>query len=231
MDIELQIERALAANDCRNLLARYSMYHLQLEHYKYVDLWAKRDDCIFDAPWGIYDGFEGVRRCYLEDHGDRSMPEAAEYFKGCMNIHHFDTVLVEVAADAKTAQAAWMSPGIQSFNRPFDPEVQANWTWSCYSADLIKEDGEWKFWHMRLWPIFCTPFDTPWTKAPIYEGTPSLEDQISRPSPEKPWNYSKDALYPTAQPWVPAPYKTWSEVGCPFCRFPDGVDIVKEAGL
>ena len=70
----LQIERLHALQACRNLMGCYSYYHTAFRHIDYVDLWAKRDDDCLEMPWGIYDDYEGVRRCYLEDHDDRSYP-------------------------------------------------------------------------------------------------------------------------------------------------------------
>lgn len=209
-----ELERTKAVQACQNLMSAYSIYHTAIRHIEYMKLWSKREDCIFDAPWGIYDGYEGVARCYLEDHGDRSEPDSQLYYRGCMNFHHMDTSVVIVADDGETARGAWMSPGIETFNRPeIDPEPQALWAWSAYNVDFIKEDGEWRIWHMRLYPLFCAPFGTPWTQLKPYEGTPSLEDQISRKAPEKPWNWSKDEMYPVNQPYVPKPYRTFSDLG------------------
>ena len=67
-------------------------------------------------PWGYYLGIEGVRKCYLEDHGDRSDPmvQASPIFKGGMMMHAMDTAVIEVAKDGKTAKGVWLSPGHES---------------------------------------------------------------------------------------------------------------------
>ena len=41
---------------------------------------------------------------------------------------------------------------------------------SKIGADFIQEDGVWKIWRMRVYPVFQAPYDTCWTDVPPYEG-------------------------------------------------------------
>ena len=62
-ELKLGFARIQAAQDCRNLMAKYLYYHSAGRHAEYVDLWANRDDCALRMPWGQYNGIEGVRQC------------------------------------------------------------------------------------------------------------------------------------------------------------------------
>ena len=109
-ELQLGFARIQAAQDCRNLMAKYLYYHSAGRHAEYVALWANREDCALRMPWGQYNGIEGVRQCYLGEHGtvdeaagDPGLPFAA--------IHNMDTEIIEVAEDGQTAKGAWISPG------------------------------------------------------------------------------------------------------------------------
>ena len=172
-ELKAGFERIEAAQACRNLMGKYSYLHTAMRNIDFMNLWANRDDDILAMPWGYYLGIEGVRKCYLEDHGDRSDPQvqASPIFKGGMMMHAMDTAVIEVAKDGKTAKGVWLSPGHEScyipdFSKfpdwkkgdplPENLEIMSSceWAWSKYYVDFIKEDGEWKFWRLRLWPIF-----------------------------------------------------------------------------
>ena len=76
------------------------------------------------------------------------------------------TPIIEVAKDLKTARALWLSPGL--LNRRDDSgKLYARRGWAKYAADFIKEDGEWKFWHLHVDPTFRTPFDKGWVESPV----------------------------------------------------------------
>ncbi len=40
------------------------------------------------------------------------------------------------------------------------------WVWGIYLVDYVKEDGEWRFWHMVFSPFFRTPDDKSWMEVP-----------------------------------------------------------------
>ena len=71
-ELQLGFDRIEAAQACRNLMGKYSYFHTAMRNKEYVTLWADRDDDLLVMPWGYYKGIEGVRACYLQDHGDRS---------------------------------------------------------------------------------------------------------------------------------------------------------------
>lgn len=105
-ELKAGFERIEAAQACRNLMGKYSYLHTAMRNIDFMNLWANREDDILAMPWGYYLGIEGVRKCYLEDHGDRSDPmvQASPIFKGGMMMHAMDTAVIEVAKDGKTAK-------------------------------------------------------------------------------------------------------------------------------
>jgi hypothetical protein len=205
-----EAERLEAVQACRNLMGKYSYYHTAFRNLEYVELWAKRDDTMLTMPFGIFDGWEGVRRCYVEMHGDRSIPEDAEQLKGLMMVHAMDTEVIEVAADGMTAKAAFISPGHET--APTPGKEKGAWCWGKYEVDFIKEDGVWKFWHMVLYPVFLTPVDRSWGMPTLDEldGPKETPNMPCDRSLEKPfWEYNKDAVYPFDEPRLPLPYETF----------------------
>ncbi len=217
--IALQLERLQALQDCRNLMGTYSHYHCSYRHKDYIELWAKREDTCLEMPWGIYDGWEGVRRCYSEDHGDRSDPATYEHLKGAMFMHQMDTEVLVVAEDGETARGCWITPGHETFNGKDEngnPCTVAGWCWGKYAVDFIKEDGVWKLWHMRLYPLFMAPYEGGWAKSSERAGSLDNRHSTDRPQSKDLWRYSKDAVYPADQPDPPKPYKTFADVGLTF---------------
>lgn len=212
--MQLQIDRLEGAQACCNLMSKYVNYHAAARHKDYVEFWAKRDDDILEMPWGKYVGFEGVRKCYLDHHKDRSEMDE-EHLKGALFFHHLDTPVIEVAEDGQTARGCWWSPGHETFPRhDGEPGQQAIWAWSKYGADFIKEDGVWKIWRMRIYPMFKTPVGTSWTECSDYSGPMNLDDfpKPELPCTDTPYYLGRNSIYPADQPDPPLPYKTYSDL-------------------
>lgn len=217
--LTLKLERLEAAEACRNLMGKYSYYHTASRNQEYLDLWAKRDDDLLVMPFGTFTGYEGVKACYLDGHGDRSDEKTLDFLRGGVFMHEMDTEVLEVAEDGQTAKGAWLSPGHETYVDRMpggDGKAHAEWCWGKYAVDFIKDDaGEWKIWHMRLYPLFKCEYGTSWVDAP----QPSMEDfppmPAAKPAP-KPWVYSPDTLYPANEPPIPMPYHTFDDVGITF---------------
>ena len=117
---------------------------------------------------GVYKGNVGIKRFFLETMGAlRKQP-------GGFTIHMAVGPVIEIAKDGKTARGIWFSPGCGG----------TLWVWGVYMVDYVKEDGEWKFWHMIFSPFFRTPYDKGWSEVPV-SGTlrTGLED-----GPPSRWN-------------------------------------------
>ena len=153
-----ELDRLEAIQACRNLMGKYAYYHTASRNIDYMTLWAKREDDYFLFPLGEYLGYEGLYDCYVKGHGDRSDPAFAQRLQGKLVIHAMDTAVIEVADDLKTAKAVFRCPGEETKSGH-----GGCWNWGSYEVEFIQEDGQWKFWHMVLWPMFDTDFYQPWT--------------------------------------------------------------------
>lgn len=228
-ELKLGFDRIAAAQECRNLMGRYSYLHTASRNIEFMNLWADREDDLLVMPWGYYKGKSGVVDCYVKGHGDRSDPRVLEspMLKGGMMMHAMDTCVVEVASDGKTAKGCWISPGHESMFLPDETKYpnwnpscgpvpkedmvpSCEWAWSKYQADFILEGDQWKFWKMRLWPIYKTDFYVPWTQHPEMEILENPFDD-ALPLPEKNWEWSAETVYPANEPEPPLPYRTYAD--------------------
>lgn len=209
-----QLEHTLckleAQEACRNLMGRYSYYRTAFQSKEMVALWAKRDDDKLVTPWGSYQGHQGIEACYLKDIGDRSDTRVFEAIKGAVIIHEIDTEVIEVAEDLQTAKAAFLSQGNDTYvDRTENEKVHAKWVWEKYSVDFIMEDGEWKIWHMTIYPLFQSEFGEGWADNTEFV---SNAFEFLNAKPEKTdWHYDRNELYPANEPAIPEPYKTYDK--------------------
>ena len=222
--LTLKLERLEAVQACRNLMGKYSYYHTAFRNREYIDLWAKREDDLLVMPWGIYRGFEGVKTCYMNDHGDRSDPAVRDLLKGAVMMHEMDTEIIEVAADGKTAKGAWLSPGHETYLEGAVPGLadenarripHAEWCWGKYAVDFIRDaDGQWKIWHMRLYPLFKCEYGESWvdTRQPTAEDYTFMSSERAASW----WSYSPTEVYPANEPAIPWPYEKFEDVGITF---------------
>lgn len=223
--LELEIERLQAAQEIQNVMSRYVYMHTAGRHKECVSLFiTKRDDAKIEMMWGIYEGKDAAYRCYAVDHAN--LEGQGEQRRGRMQMHTLSTPLIVVAGDGKTGKGAWISPGHET--AAGKGKALANWAWCKYGADFIREDGLWKIWHLRIYGIFMTAFDKPWTEVAEAIGLheefmtlmpgitlvpgkpPTFKFNIDRP-PSSGWEYRPDAIYPYDQPLPPQPYATWDD--------------------
>lgn len=217
--LQKQVERLEAVQLCANLMGRYVNYHAAFRHKDYVAFWAQRDDDILEMPWGKYIGFENVKKCYLDHHFDRGDEGAEEKMQGAVFFHHLDTPVIVVAEDGQTARGCWWSPGHETFpkhsadGKRSETEQEAIWAWSKYGADFIREDGQWKIWRMRIYPMFKTPVGMSWTEPSDFSGPMDLSEfpKTDLPCTDTPWYMGRHMVYPADQPeprWTTGPIPT-----------------------
>jgi hypothetical protein len=116
--------------------------------------------------------------------------------------------VIEVAADGQTARAVFFSPGVDTNPRE-GGTVTANWCWIKYGTDFIKEDGQWKIWHLSAYGLFNTDYYQSWADKEVGPLRRTFPDGSQ--SARDDWNYAKDRL-PVLDPVPPEPYNTWDDV-------------------
>ena len=136
--LEQTVARLDAESKIRNLMGRYSYLITAARYHDIVELFAKKaPDVRAEMNWGVYDGYEGIKRLYSKFHAEVIVGP------GVMAVHTLTTPVIEVAGDCKTAKAVWVSPG-HITGGPFTPDhsIKAHWAWMRYGNDFICEDGE-----------------------------------------------------------------------------------------
>jgi len=123
---------------------------------------------------GTFKGTEGVKKFFLE------VMDILRKKQGGFTMHMAVGPVIEIARDGKTAKSIWFSPGCAT----------DMWIWGVYMIDYVKEDGEWKFWHLNFNPFFRTPYDKGWAKVPI-GGTLKTGMEDGPPSRWNPYDKTK----------------------------------------
>jgi hypothetical protein len=113
-----------------------------------------------------------------------------------------------VAGDGKTAKGLWYCPGMETTPKG-DGDAEALWVFGTMGIDFIKEDGQWKIWHMVLCNDFVVRAGVRYQAGPVDEvdptkeefGTPTLERIVHDPQ----YNWGDDF------PFMPKPYQSFSD--------------------
>ncbi len=193
-----QVQRLWDIEDIKKLI-HTRVYYIANEwrEQELDDLWTKTkaDTASFGSNTGYYVGMESIRNWYTQI-GDRSV--------GYLTQHPVSTDLVEVAKDGKTARGLWFSIGQETV------PGKAMWMSGKLAVDFIKEDGQWKIWHLvdskdvvcgagedfRKSPVYWKPEEDP---TAIAFGKPDVAVLTHDPN----FNWWDD--YPA----MPEPYDTW----------------------
>lgn len=218
-----RIRRVWDVIEIKNAMARHAYYHAYNLHEKELDeVWVQEPEnqktASFGQNWGYQVGMDAIRAYYVErcvsDHQEDLNAMISKYPEienkpenlglGQMLMHQLTSPYIEIAGDGKTAQALWYSPGQVTVAHP--DGIDALWMYERYGADFVKEDGEWKLWHLFIGTDFGFPAGADYTKEPIPEGpaeafapmTYEFEAYTSR------YNYS---LYPA----IPSPYESFTD--------------------
>lgn len=108
----------------------------------------------------------------------------AQYGNSVMNAHTYHTVMVELAGDGKTARYLAYDHGHQTDPQP-DGTAKGYWTSGHILADLVKEDGVWKIWHIKSMHDLSIPAaPVPGAGGGGFGGPPPEEDGEGGPPPE-----------------------------------------------
>lgn len=163
LTFEEMAQRQADVREIQNLVAKFQYWHHCDMHEEVFDLYAKRDDIKAQvANWGIYVGQEGVARLMIgvqrwNEHGNRT---------GRTHTNTLVNPIIEVAGDGKTAKGLWCCTGANTSPNRAEGTFQAQWSYSRFAVDFIKEDGKWKIWHSLVVGVFQTAFEVPWHEAP-----------------------------------------------------------------
>ena len=170
LTLEQQVKKLLGINAVQNLMSKFQYYYTVGDFDRLKDMFWPGDDTECELPNGRYIGIDQIRE--LAFGMPPVPPELVERFKadggkypgaapGRLQLHTLTTPVIEVADDAKTAKALWLSPGIETGGHEGD--LAGSWAWEKFAVDFICEDDKWYFWHFRQIDIFCCFFYKSWT--------------------------------------------------------------------
>lgn len=173
LTLRQRIHNAAGSQAVENLHARHAYLHARAqgtEEWGY--LWSRSDQAAWGHVFGRMRGFESVWTgsvtsydaiCYsfynsiwkkypqIGGGDPRPLTE--------VSMHVLDTDVIEVAADGKSARAAFFTPGCIFCN--YDPKERKRFSFVTerYGSDFVFEDGEWKYLHEQVCPDYNAQLD------------------------------------------------------------------------
>lgn len=235
MQKNLSIEQKVGVwediREIKNLMGRFTHAILFKEEETIFDAyWSTREDICYGTNEGWYCGPEAVKGYFMSiynrvkkaDEVIRArFPDLTAYQKpedrglGTVDVKALSNDLVEIAGDGKTAKGQWYQGGEDTMAEEFGPLYY--YTFGVYSVDFVRENGEWKIWHMDYQEDIKHPMGQKWwepMKEPkaLEEFAVLAETPVAKPNfPEKRREYY--TVTRQFQPFapVPEPYETFAE--------------------
>ena len=172
-------QRALDVQAVENIMNRHVLYHCYGEHIAEMEeIWVQdpvnQATASFGQNQGYYVGYDAIYEAYATGHWNNWTNAAKRYCQqngidttgmsdyeitniyggvGQLLLHVTTTAIIEVAEDGKTAKGYWYSPGMIA-----ETGMAGNSIWEAYGADFVKENGEWKMWHLHMYTDFMCQF-------------------------------------------------------------------------
>lgn len=192
---EERIDRICDREACVQLINRHSVYYSNDQRREELnDLWVRRPENRKTAALGYnngwYVGMEEIARHYVVEREaqlyERLEPYCAEgkaescrtnLGLGASAMHTATTPLVYIADDGKTARYQGYQLGYQSVGRP-DGTAESFLEFGLLYADLIREEGEWKLWHLVMEHDHTVEVGTAYADVPVRR--PDAEDPLAR---------------------------------------------------
>jgi hypothetical protein len=136
---------------------------------------------------GFYSGMDEIARCYVVEHEAQRQQQAtdanAPVGTGCLDIHSANTPVIYVAEDGRTAKYLAFDFGLYTVGKA-DGDCDAYFISGNIYCDLIKEDGDWKIWHLVLEHDHAVPVGQDYGVVPQYlaPGDDPLLDSLGEPT-------------------------------------------------
>lgn len=196
-----------------NTFYRYIHYYGELHITGTMQQFSKRPDISLEiGEEGVYEGYDTIKAYF------GFMPKLAQK-PGILIYHYTDTPVIEIAKDGQTAKLTALAPGLDAAAKAL---VQ-NWIYGKYYVDLIKEDGEWKLWHVQWFRNFECSMTKGWMKEQTAHDrelvAPELADAYQDLPQGQKGSYPDDWQYPKhydpervnyLMPEPPQAYETYS---------------------
>jgi hypothetical protein len=193
-------QRANDVIDVQNLMARLCRDAESYEYYgnDLANLMAlKTPGTSYLVPMGPVGGEEITK----------NMNERTKTATPLGQIHEFklSSPIIEIAGDGKTAQGLWDLFGADVENN----KDTGGWLSVSIGGDFVKEDGQWKIWHVLVYPKYLLPTNKTWVdNAAKTMKAPGIPPGLCGPKDQKTqWIWDGKSNRPRGVPWVPVPYE------------------------
>ena len=172
-------QKALDQQAIQNVMSRPVMYHCYGLHQEEMEqIWVQEPEnqatASFGQNQGFMVGYPAIWEAYVDGHTESWLKSARQYCTkqgidiegwsdeqildlyggvGQLLMHVTTTGIIEVAEDGQTAKCFWYSPGLVA-----ETGQSGNAIWEAYGVDFVKEDGQWKIWHLHMFTDFTGSF-------------------------------------------------------------------------
>ncbi|MDR3277412.1 MAG: nuclear transport factor 2 family protein [Oscillospiraceae bacterium] len=191
LEKKARVARLNAIDACLNLASNYQWCVSAGKTDEIINLFATKTSGVrFDVATRAWRGETGLRR-YFKGYVD-ALNNAAQ---NRLLVQNMLNPLLIAAEDGETVWGKWNSIGLET---GFDAEGKPVdlWVWCMYWIDFVKEDGEWKIWHLRAYPLSRTPFTGEgWTDTDYYDDTDYIKATFG--------------IHPDDPEFAPDAYKEW----------------------
>lgn len=140
------------------------------------DLWVQKNKRTASLGYnnGYYIGMDEIVRHLVLEQMD--LPKT-----GSARMETLTTPLIKLHGDGKTAQYQGYMPGFRS-SAQADGTMETYLTLDMCFADLIKEEGTWKIWHLILMHDHTMEAGKPYGKLPTFGWIDPLEETFGTPT-------------------------------------------------
>lgn len=140
------------------------------------DLWVQKNKRTASLGYnnGYYIGMDEIVRHLVLEQTD--LPKT-----GSARMETLTTPLIKLHGDGKTAQYQGYMPGFRS-SAQADETMETYLTLDMCFADLIKEEGTWKIWHLILMHDHTMEAGKPYGKLPTFGWNDPLEETFGTPT-------------------------------------------------
>lgn len=218
----------------------------EMREEELADLWVSGEDlkktASFGKNTGYYVGMDEIKKYYVDRHIAIRMAELSEIAAvnpeianieenlhiGCLVNHPISTGLVEIAGDGKTAKALFYSIA-QETTALADGTAEALWMPGKVAYDFVKEDGQWKIWHVVESNDLYEEAGKDYSKQEVYHNYETNPIDIEFGTPTIPvLTHNTDFNWWDNYPFPPKAYETWSD---DISYGPEGYKRPEEYGL
>lgn len=227
---EERMQRVWDVYQIKNVMGRHAYYHAYDMHAEELDrIWVKKPENMatasFGQNWGYQVGMDLIRENYAVKNElsrkktleamHRADPDieirTENHALGCMLMHNLTAPYVEVAGDGKTAQGMWYAPGQVTFTD--ENGTNAMLMYEKYGVDFIKEDGEWKIWHLFIGTDFAIKPGDMMSEQPVDMPKFDLNDEDEETNLKLTYEFEAyTSRYNWTQyPIIPRPYETFAD--------------------